>query len=83
MSNESEIAALIALLDDSDQEVFDHVAARLIALGPMVIDKLEDAYTSIPNPVMQERIEIENQGMKDRHAQLGGNPVAAAADLGQ
>ncbi|HRG87227.1 MAG: transglutaminase family protein [Chitinophagales bacterium] len=57
MSNESEIAALIALLDDSDQEVFDHVAARLIALGPMVIDKLEDAYTSIPNPVMQERIE--------------------------
>ena len=57
MSNESEIAALIALLDDNDQEVFDHVSARLIALGPMVIEKLEDAYTTIPNPVMQERIE--------------------------
>jgi len=57
VSNESEIAALIALLDDNDQEVFDHVSARLIALGPMVIEKLEDAYTTIPNPVMQERIE--------------------------
>lgn len=57
MSNESEIAALIALLDDNDREVFDHVSARLIALGPMVIEKLEDAYTTIPNPVMQERIE--------------------------
>lgn len=57
MSQESEIQALIALLDDSDPEVFDHVVARLIAYGPMVIDKLEDAYTTIPNPVMQERIE--------------------------
>jgi hypothetical protein len=30
------------------------------------------------------RIEIENQGMKDRHAQLGGDPVVAVpADLVQ
>lgn len=57
MNRESEIQALIALLDDSDPEVFDHVAARLISYGPMVIDQLEDAYTTIPNPVMQERIE--------------------------
>ena len=57
MNSESEIQALIALLDDSDPEVFDHVAARLISYGPMVIDQLEDAYTTIPNPVMQERIE--------------------------
>ena len=57
MSTESEIQALIALLDDSDPEVFDHVAARLLSYGPMVIDQLEDAYTTIPNPVMQERIE--------------------------
>ena len=57
MNRESEIQALIALLDDSDPEVFDHVSARLISYGPMVIDQLEDAYTTIPNPVMQERIE--------------------------
>ncbi len=57
MSTESEIKALIALLDDSDPEVFDHVAARLLSYGPMVIDQLEDAYTTIPNPLMQERIE--------------------------
>ncbi len=57
MSNTNEIAALISLLDDNDPEVFDHVAEKLLSLGPVVIDKLEDAYTSIPNPVMQERIE--------------------------
>lgn len=57
MTISTEIQALIALLDDSDPEVFDHVAARLLSYGPMVIDQLEDAYTSISNPVMQERIE--------------------------
>jgi len=57
LSNSNEIAALISLLDDNDPEVFDHVAEKLLSLGPVVIDKLEDAYTSIPNPVMQERIE--------------------------
>jgi len=57
LSSESEIAALIALLDDNDKEVFENVSARLIALGPMVIEKLEDAYTTIPNTTLQERIE--------------------------
>ncbi len=57
MDNNNEIEALISLLDDNDPEVFDHVAEKLLSLGPGVIDKLEDAYTSIPNPIMQERIE--------------------------
>ncbi|MFN0276193.1 MAG: transglutaminase-like domain-containing protein [Chitinophagales bacterium] len=56
--NEQEIQALIALLDDSDREVFDHVSSKLLSLGPQVIEKLEDAYTSIPDPLVQERIEI-------------------------
>lgn len=54
---EKEIQALIALLDDSDNEVFDHVAQRLFSYGPQVISKLEDAYTSIPDQLAQERIE--------------------------
>ncbi|MBC8047037.1 MAG: hypothetical protein H7Y00_09600, partial [Fimbriimonadaceae bacterium] len=54
---EEEIQALIALLDDTDKEVFAHVASKLLSLGPVVIDRLEDAYTTIPNPVVQERIE--------------------------
>lgn len=54
---EQEIQALISLLDDSDREVFDLVASKLISLGPQVIEKLEDAYTSIPDPLVQERIE--------------------------
>lgn len=54
---EKEIQALIALLDDSDSEVFDHVAQRLFSLGPQVVSKLEDAYATIPNLLAQERIE--------------------------
>ncbi|MFN3939014.1 MAG: transglutaminase-like domain-containing protein [Chitinophagales bacterium] len=54
---EKEIQALIALLDDSDSEVVDHVAKRLFSYGPQVISKLEDAYASIPDALTQERIE--------------------------
>ncbi len=57
MIHDNEIHALISLLDDNDPEVFDHVAEKLLSLGPLVIDKLEDAYTTIPNALMQERIE--------------------------
>lgn len=54
---DKEIQALIALLDDSDAEVFDHVAQRLFSYGPQVISKLEDAYATIPDALTQERIE--------------------------
>ena len=57
MGVDPQIIALISLLDDSDPEVVDHVTNKLLSYGPMVIDQLEDAYTTIPNPVMQERIE--------------------------
>lgn len=54
---DKEIQALIALLDDSDNEVFDHVAQRLYSYGPQIIGKLEDAYTTIPDRLTLERIE--------------------------
>jgi len=53
----NEVKALIALLDDTDQEVFQHVSEKLFSMGPAVIEVLEDAYTSIPDQLTQERIE--------------------------
>ncbi len=57
MIRENEINALIALLDDNDPEVLDHVAHKLFSLGPIVIDKLENAYTQSPLELVQQRIE--------------------------
>ena len=57
MSNESEINALIQLLDDNDLEVFKHVHNKLKSLGPEVIPTLEQAWGSELNPTAHERIE--------------------------
>lgn len=57
MVNDSEINALIQLLDDGDQEVFRHVHDRLVSFGLDVIPKLEEAWTADLNPVTHERIE--------------------------
>lgn len=54
---ESEIRALIALLDDPDQQIYEHVSDKLISMGPEIIGLLEDAYTSIPDNLTQQRIE--------------------------
>ena len=52
-----EISALIALLDDEDKEVFDHVSGKLLSLGAPVIPELENAWEHSLNPSLQERIE--------------------------
>jgi len=53
----NEIKSLITLLDDPDKEIFDHVAGKLLSLGPNVIPSLETYWESSLDPVMQERIE--------------------------
>lgn len=55
--NDQELLALISLLDDSDSEIYRHVSDKLLSLGPAVIEKLEDAYTTVPDPLVQQRIE--------------------------
>jgi len=57
MSNESEINALIQLLDDNDHEVFRHVHDKLKSFGPDVIPTLEQAWGAELNPTAHERIE--------------------------
>src|SRR6185436_1135699 len=55
--NDSELKALISLLDDTDNEVVTHIRERLVTLGTHVIPVLEDAWSKSFDAVLQERIE--------------------------
>jgi len=57
MSKQSEINALISLLDDEDPEIFEHVSQKLISFGPSIISDLEDAWSESFNPHLHEIIE--------------------------
>lgn len=55
--SDSEINALVRLLDDSDIEVLEHVSDKLMDLGIDGIPKLEFAWENIGEPIIQEKIE--------------------------
>jgi len=57
MENSTEISALVKLLDDPDQEVFQHVATRLLEHGSSVIHFLETEWEKSLDTLLQERIE--------------------------
>lgn len=54
---ESELKALISLLDDEDREIITHVEQKLTSLGEEVIPLLEQEWESNLNPLVQSRIE--------------------------
>jgi regulator of sirC expression with transglutaminase-like and TPR domain len=56
MINEAEINSLIKLLDDPDQEVYDHVHEKLLTYGPTAITYLESAFEQAFDSIQQERI---------------------------
>lgn len=55
--NDSEIKALISLLDDEDREVVDHVEERIRQIGGQLIPFLETEWEGSFNPNLQKRIE--------------------------
>lgn len=57
MENNTEIKALVKLLDDTDQEVFEQVAKRLLEHGTSVIHFLETEWEKSLDTLLQERIE--------------------------
>lgn len=56
MINPTEINSLVKLLDDPDQEIFNHVHEKLFSYGSEVISHLETAWESAFDPLLQERI---------------------------
>jgi regulator of sirC expression with transglutaminase-like and TPR domain len=57
MENIKEITALVKLLDDPDQEIYQHVEGRLLEYGNEVIDYLENAWEHSLDALLQQRIE--------------------------
>lgn len=57
MNSSDKISALINLLDDPDEVVFQQVCEELIQIGPSVIPDLESAWESSFNAILQQRIE--------------------------
>ncbi|MEI6507510.1 MAG: transglutaminase-like domain-containing protein [Bacteroidota bacterium] len=57
MLNEREVISLIALLDDDDNEVAQHVEDKLLSLGTDVISFLEQEWGVIKNLEQQRKIE--------------------------
>jgi len=55
--NKAELKALISLLDDQDQVVFNHVESKLLSLGTDILTDLEREWEESLNPFVQERIE--------------------------
>src|SRR6476661_8364585 len=70
MINEKEIASLIKLLDDTDQEVYSLIENKLLTYGNEVINYLESAWEKSFDALLQERIEnlvhkIQYQNVKE------------------
>jgi regulator of sirC expression with transglutaminase-like and TPR domain len=57
MLPESEIHALVHLLDDDDKEVLKHVYTRIKSFGPEIIPSLESAWSTDLNPLQHDRLE--------------------------
>jgi regulator of sirC expression with transglutaminase-like and TPR domain len=55
--DQKELHALITLLDDPDEEIYNHIRERLLSLGQEVIPMLEDAWEQSFDTLIQTRIE--------------------------
>lgn len=55
--NDSELRSLIALLDDDDPEVFQHIEQKLLSLGKQAIPFLEEEWGELKDIYHQQRLE--------------------------
>ncbi len=58
MKENKEITALLNLIDDPDEDVFNTVSDKIISLGKDIIPNLENLWETIHNEETQERIEL-------------------------
>ena len=55
--NTSELNALISLLDDPDENIFEHVNGQILAQGSTIVSELEHAWEQSKSTLQQQRIE--------------------------
>lgn len=58
METNNEISALLHLIDDPDEEVFDAVSKKIVDLGKPIIPNLEHLWETTPDEPTQGRIEL-------------------------
>ena len=58
MQSNKEITALLRLIDDPDDEVYDTVVTKLLNYGRDIIPNLEQLWETVGNEEVQERIEL-------------------------
>lgn len=58
METNTEISALLHLLDDPDEEVFEAVSTKIVDIGKPIIPNLEHLWETTPDEPTQERIEV-------------------------
>lgn len=58
MENTKEISALLHLIDDPDEEVFDAISEKIVGYGKPIIPNLEHLWETTPDEGIQERIEL-------------------------
>jgi len=58
METNKEIVALLTLLDDPDQDVFEAVSEKIVDYGKPIIANLEHLWETTPEEHTQERIEL-------------------------
>lgn len=58
METNNEISALLHLLDDPDEEVFEAVSTKIVDIGKPIIPNLEHLWETTPDEPTQERIEV-------------------------
>jgi regulator of sirC expression with transglutaminase-like and TPR domain len=56
MINPVEINSLIKLLDDPDNEIFEHIHEKLLSYGSEAVGYLESAWEQAFDPILQDRI---------------------------
>jgi regulator of sirC expression with transglutaminase-like and TPR domain len=58
MKENKEISALLHLIDDPDQDVYNTVSDKIFSLGKEIIPNLEHLWENTANETLQERIEL-------------------------
>ena len=58
METTKEISALLHLIDDPDEEVFDEVSKKIVGYGKPILPNLEHLWETTPDEPVQERIEL-------------------------
>jgi regulator of sirC expression with transglutaminase-like and TPR domain len=57
MMTDKEVQSLIALLEDDDEEIVQHVENKLLSMGTQIVAALENEWGSVNSSLHQQRIE--------------------------